>query len=220
MKKLFENYDLYTCILFSILFLVVMVLIAEIAVLYVKPMFQGSIDTQYADVKYPNIELAQNPDSHEIYPGVYVEDKLDQETEQEYVEYLEDVMSNLPLYNYDYRIILTDEELLVNTPYAQGLPIAGYTIASERTIYIRYHALEYTLQHEIGHAVDRSADYSQSEEFQALYNMVEHDTYYTCNAREYFAYNYDLFVNDRLNNPELYEYFSLLCYGYCFIIGG
>lgn len=220
MKKLFENYDLYTCILFSILFLVVMVLIAEIAVLYVKPMFQGSIDTQYADVKYPNIGLAQNPDSHEIYPGVYVEDKLDQETEQEYVEYLEDVMSNLPLYNYDYRIILTDEELHVNTPYAQGLPIAGYTSAAEKTIYIRYHALENTLIHEIGHAVDRSADYSQTEEFQVLYNMVEHDTYYTCDAREYFAYCYDMFLQGKWDNTEVYEYFSLLCYGYCFIIGG
>ena len=171
------------------------------------------------EIRYDYIEPVKNEEFHEIYDKVYVTDDLDEEVEKEYVEYIEEVMSDLPLYNYDYSIILTAEELYTDAPYAQGLPIAGTTNAKEKTIRIKYHRLEDTLLHEIGHAVDRTYNYSQTEEFLAIYNLVEHNGYYTITPREYFAYCYDRFLRGEWDNTEVYKYFSLLCYGYCLTIG-
>lgn len=175
-----------------------------------------------SNVKYELIEPIQNENFREIYPNVYVDEEIDAETEQEYAQKFELYMKDLPLYKYDYKIILTNEDLSTNLPeYAQGHKIAAITISSEKTIKIRYERYEYSILHEIGHAVDRYEDYSQTAEFQELYNMVEHDTYYTCDAREYFAYCYNLYVVDSLGNqPHVKAYFDRLVYGYSMVIGG
>lgn len=186
---------------------------------YFFPAETASIKT---DLICNYIEPMQNPEFHQIYPNVYVDEEIDAETEELYQKILSVYLDDLPLYKYDYKIILTNEDLSGNVPeYAQGHNIVGITISKEKTIKLKYEKFEYSILHEIGHAVDRYEDYSQTEEFQALYNRVEHDTYYNCNAREYFARCYNLYVVDSLgNDPEMKAYFDRLVYGYSLVIGG
>lgn len=176
--------------------------------------------TQSADLYYSYVEPLVNPEFHEIYENVYVNEDIDEEAEKEYVRILDKYMGTLPLYQHDYKIILTNEELTTDAPYAQGHEIAAITSRKDKTIKIKYGKLEYSLLHEIGHAVDRYEDYSQTAEFQELYNKVPHDTYYTCNAREYFARCYQLYTVGSLTNVAEKAYFDRLVYGYSFVIGG
>lgn len=191
-----------------------------VGVLALANLFPEQAMKVYADIQYDVIEPNVNEHFKELYPNVFIDVELDQETEDYYVQRLELYMEDLPLYQYDYRIILTDKTLTTDAPYAQGYSIIGVTSRNTRTIKLKHDRFEYSILHEIGHAVDRYEDYSQTAEFQELYNMVEHDTYYTCDAREYFAYCYNMYVVNSLDNPAVKAYFDRLIYGYSCVIGG
>ena len=175
---------------------------------------------QSNDFYYSCVEPLTNPEFHEIYDNVYVNEALDEEAEKEYVRILDKYMGILPLYQHDYKIILTNEEFTTDAPHAQGYKIAAITNHKDKTIKIKYGQLERSLLHEIGHAVDRYEDYSQTAEFQDLYNKVPHDTYYSCTAREYFARCYQLYTVGSLTDVAEKAYFDRLVYGYSFVIGG
>lgn len=221
MKNLFKDFDIITNFLILLLIIVTTILAVVVTFLCVDYFSPGAVNKFCANIEYEVIKPIQNPDYHEIYDNVYVDKELDTETEELYQKKFSVYLSDLPLYKYDYKIILTNEDLSGNIPdYAKGHDIVAITDSTHKVIKLKYEKFEYSILHEIGHAVDRYENYSQTEEFQALYNRIEHDTYYTCDAREYFAYCYSFYVVDALDDVQVKAYFDQLVYGYSFVIGG
>ena len=212
-----KDFDWIYCVIFPIAILIFIIEMVIFGLSY----FGNPVREKLVEMSNEQIDPLSNTELYEIYENVYVDEELDAETEALYQKILSVYLNELPLYQYDYRIILTNEDLSGNVPeYAQGHDIVAITNSTHKIIKLKYEKFEYSILHEIGHAVDRYEDYSQTEEFQALYNNIEHDTYYTCDAREYFAYCYSFYVVGSLSKPAEKAYFDRLVYGYSFTIGG
>ena len=153
--------------------------------------------------------------------NVYATDKLTNEEIEKYMEIIRDEMRLVTsLYKNDYIIILTDDNIPINVSdevaaYAEQYDVAGATLARKKVIMINYNSIRYALLHELGHAVDKTYGFSQTEELLAFYNRCDQECYYTVNEQEFFAETYKMYLWGMLNNgslgAEMCEYFDNIC---------
>ena len=173
----------------------------------------------YVHFYYDNIAQFVNPNFHCISEeyNIYVEDILTQEYEEYLISYIKESIDKGDLYKNNYYIILTDN----NIPLSQELPFSEYAsgITSERNkvITINYEYIEWAFLHEIGHAVDNTYKFSETEELIALYyealthraEAVEDiDIYMLTNIKEFFAENYKRYITNTLDDENLISYFK------------
>lgn len=188
-----------------------MAVIIIIAVLY--SLFQTVWYRNYIDFKVATDEsYVVFDEKHNIYSNVEMSETL----ESLYKGYFEKQCQNLPLYNNDYAIIITDDVLTSTNPYTVKFYKEGYTItantnALRKTIVLDKKYISSSFHHEIGHAVDNTYHFSKSEEFEVLYNNIEHDDYLTSSISEYFAESYARFLLGTMNKKtekDLIKYFE------------
>lgn len=111
-----------------------------------------------------------------------------------------------------YAIVLTNQLL-------EGQDeILGRLYKNEHLIMISFLAveqerLETTLFHELGHYLDVKCQYSQTKEFQNLYDQYKKDnhfqSYYQKNKEEFFAESYAKFLQNNLPDDIFYYFDSL-----------
>lgn len=161
----------------------------------------------YAHGYYEYIKPNNTPGFHELNDeyNLYAENTLITDQEKRFTKKALEYIKSAPLYQNDYYIILTanvENEEDMETDYA------GVTNLFRKTIYVEYGSIDHAMLHELGHAVDNTYNFSNTAEFQSLYNSVEHDDYYTSTAQEYFARNYELYVKNQIENQDLKDYYK------------
>ena len=139
---------------------------------------------------------------------IYAEGQLEGEEKIMYETIVEFFVENAPLYKNDYCIVLTNETIPSTITYEDGYEIAGVTNAKKQVITINYDHITTATPHELGHAVDNTYHFTETEEFKALYEKCEYEYYYTSTIAEYFAENYARFINKTLTDEELIKYYE------------
>jgi hypothetical protein len=169
------------------------------------------------------IKTAIDPDFTKIDDeyNIYTTDKLSDEQIEKYMGIIREEMELVTsLYNNDYCIILTDDDIAVNTSpeiaeYAEKYDVAGATCARKQVIMINYNSIRTALLHEIGHAIDNTHGFSKTEELMSLYERCNQDCYYTVNPQEFFAETYKMYLWGLLDNSglggDMVEYFDNIC---------
>ena len=148
--------------------------------------------------------------------NIYSTANLTEEQEVLYMDYIEYIFQNVPMYNNDYTVIIVDDELDSLNPYTrsylkQDYFITAITNKAYKTITLHKDYISLSLSHEVGHAVDNTYGFSHTKEFKELYNKVEHDDYLNSNIMEYFADGYERFLTwqmDPVAEAELIEYYE------------
>lgn len=172
--------------------------------------YSGVIDmSNAAHTYYDVVGPISNPEYREIAPNVFTTKELGKEQEEILVRVIQDKIDNAPLYQNDYYIVLTDDELTSGATYAKGGNVVATTDGTNKIININFGYIYYSLTHELGHAVDRTYGFSETEEFLSLYDReTDRDYYFNRHPAEYFANGYDMYVNGRLTDEELLKYFN------------
>lgn len=173
-----------------------------VAVIY--SLFQTVLYRSYLDYKVATDETYTVFDEeHNVYSNVVMSDDLT----SLYKTYLDKQFKNLPLYENDYAIVLTDDVLTSMNPYTTSFYDEGYFItantnAIRKTIVLDKGYITTSFHHEVGHAVDNAYKFSETDEFEKLYNQIEHDDYLTSDIGEYFAEGYARFLNGEIDNNK------------------
>ena len=188
----------------------IIVVIMTIAVVLMSLFTFGIIDrSTVAHNYYDTIKPKINSDFKEILPNVFITKELDEKQEKILTSVIQGKLDSALLYDNDYYIIITDDKLSTGAAYAAGGNTVGVTDGMFKTISINFGYINYALSHELGHAVDNTCGFSATEEFLALYNReTDKEYYFNRHPAEYFANGYDLFVNGRLEDEELLDYFT------------
>lgn len=151
---------------------------------------------------------------------IYTKDVLSEELAEKYVSLIREDLSLVgTLYKNDYYIVLTDEINATASDadaaeYVTQSNIAGITFNDEKIIMLKYDRIQDALLHEIGHAIDNTYGFSQTEELKSFYERCGQECYYTATEKEFFAETYSMYVLGMLNNSglgkEMNEYFNKL----------
>lgn len=156
-----------------------------------------------------DIKAVIDPNFYKLDDGIYTDVIMTAEDKKECVEIIKAATDiSKQLYHDDYVFIITDEPIKGPLELKDNYEIAGQTNNHKKMITLLRKHLQNSLLHEIGHAVDNTYCFSATQEFQALYANCEYEYYYTSNASEYFAENYARFIQGKLTDKELIEYYQ------------
>ena len=189
-----EQKPLFKTIAYIVLVLLIGIIVLQVAFPNVKFRAHLKVDKSYCVLN----------EEYDIYTNMGMNEDL----KKLYNTYLTKEIEKLPLYENDYVIIITDEVLTTANPYTLKFKDDGYVIAANtnklrKSIIINKSHITTSFVHEVGHAVDNQYKFSETAEFEILYNQVEHNDYLNSDIGEYFAESYARFLDKNMNDDEM-----------------